>query len=213
MAMPALLLLAAAAARSEVIDRIAVVVGTQVVTLSELNREIRITAFFNDAQPHFGGASRHQTADRLVEQKLVRKELEISKYPMPPASEIEPVLQELIRKRFGAEEKFRTALAAADLTEQDIREELLWQRTLLRFVGFRFQPAVQITDRDIQDYFEKQVAPEVRRQHPEQAVALEDFRDQIEHTLTGVRADKELDHWLKQTRSRTHIEYREDIFK
>jgi len=61
---------------AEIIDRIVVSVGNQVVTASEIRREIQMTAFLNGTQVDFGADSRHKATERLIEQKLVRKEMD-----------------------------------------------------------------------------------------------------------------------------------------
>jgi hypothetical protein len=70
-----------------------------------------------------------------------------------------------------------------------------------------------VTDEQIQDYFDKVVAPAARAAHPSQPVSLADFRDQIERTLTGQREDQEMDNWLKEARRRTEIVYHEEALR
>src|ERR1017187_6822016 len=74
-------------ARAEIIDRIAVSVGNRVIAESDLHREIRVAAFLDGVQPDFSPAGRRATAERMVEQVLIRRELEISRYPIPSAAE------------------------------------------------------------------------------------------------------------------------------
>jgi hypothetical protein len=207
------LLAALVPAGGTIIDRIAVSVGNQVITTSDIDREIRASAFLQGAAPDFSAAGRRATADRMVEQKLIRRELETSRYPVPQPSEIDPVLAELIQKQFHDEAAYRAALHAYGITEQDVRDELLWQRTLLLFVDDRFRPAVQVTDQEIRDYFDKVVAPAAKAAHPDETATLEAYRDQIVRTLTGQRADEEMDRWLKEARSRTEIVYHPEAFE
>ena len=54
---PLLLLLPAAPAAAEVVDRIAVSAAGQVITLSDIRRHIRITAFLEKAQPEYSQRS------------------------------------------------------------------------------------------------------------------------------------------------------------
>jgi hypothetical protein len=127
-------MLAALFAPPDIIDRIAVSVGNHVITTSDLNREIRVTAFLNDAKPDLTLAAKRATADRMVEQTLVRTELETSRYPTPPPSEVDPILAQLIKTRFPNGAAFQRSLTEYGITEQDVRDELLWQRTLLSFL-------------------------------------------------------------------------------
>jgi hypothetical protein len=84
----------------EIIDRIAVSVGNRVVTASDLDREIRVAAFLDGKQPDFSPATKRATADRLVEQQLIRRELETSRYQMPSATEVEPIVEKFQRDHF-----------------------------------------------------------------------------------------------------------------
>jgi len=208
-----LVLLTGIPADSEIIDRIAISVGTSVITTSDVDQEIRMTAFLNGLKPDFSTAAKHEAADRLVEQTLVRRELELSRYPVPDASAAIPRLEEFQKSRYPTEAAFQSALAEYGLTEQALRDEFYWQLTLLRFIEVRFRPAVQVSDRDIQEYFDKKVKPVAEAAHPGDPVILEDYRAQIEDTLTGQRADVELDNWLKETRGRTAITMHEDALQ
>jgi hypothetical protein len=203
----------AIAGHAEIIDRIAVSVGDRVITTSDLDREIRVAAFLNGAKPDFGPASKRITADRMVEQKLVQKELESSRYPTPQPKDVLPALEDFKKRFYSNDGDFERALAEYGITEQEVRDALLWQRTLLEFVEVRFRSGVQVTDQQIQDYFDKVVAPAARVAHPSQPISLADYRDQIERTLTGQREDAEMDNWLKEARLRTEIVYHEEALQ
>jgi hypothetical protein len=125
--------------QAEIIDRIVVSVGNQVVTASEVRREIRMTAFLNGTEVDFGADSRRKATERLIEQKLVRKEMEVGRYPGPSEAETEPLLQQVREQRFKTNEEYSQALAKYGISEPDLKAQLLWQLTVLRFVEFRFR--------------------------------------------------------------------------
>ena len=125
--------------RAEIIDRIVVSVGNQVVTASEVRREIRMTAFLNGADVDFGADSRRKATERLIEQKLIRKEMEVGRYPGPAETETEPLLQQVREQRFKSNEEYGQALAKYGISEPDLKAQLLWQLTVLRFIEFRFR--------------------------------------------------------------------------
>jgi peptidyl-prolyl cis-trans isomerase SurA len=202
-----------APARADIVDRIAVGVGNSVITTGDIEREIRVTAFLNGTKPDFSPATRRATAERLVEQQLVRKELEISSYPAPAASAGAAALADFRKSHFPQDAAFQHALEADGLTAEEVQNELLWQLTLLRFIDVRFRPAVQVTEQDIRNYFEKTVKPVVEKSHPGKPVSLDEYRDRIRETLTGQRADQELDNWLKEARQRTEIVYHPEAFQ
>jgi peptidyl-prolyl cis-trans isomerase SurA len=207
------LALLAAGLRADIIDRIAVSVGNRVITASDLDREIRVTAFLNGAKPDLTPAGKRATADRMVEQKLIRFELESSRYPVPAASEVTPELEQFKAKFFAGDAEYRSALAKAGISEDDLTAELLWQRTLLMFVDVRFRPGVQVSDAEVQDYFDKTVAPAARTAHPAETPTLDQYRDEIENKLTGERVDQETDRWLAQVRQHTEIVFHPEAFQ
>jgi len=203
-------LAAGAPLAADIIDRIAVSVGNRVITTSDLDREIRVTAFLNGSKPDLSPANKRATAQRMVEQTLIRRELEVSRYPVPTAAEVEPVLETFRRQNFKSDAEFRKALADAGITEQDVKDELLWQRALLLFIDVRFRPGVQISEQEIQNYFNNVVALTAQ---PGQRLSLEDYRASIVEKLAGQRVDQELDTWLKEARRRTEIVFHEEAFQ
>jgi len=199
-------------ARADIIDRIAVSVGNRVITVSDIEREIRVTSFLNGVQPDLSRAGKRATAEKMVEQKLIQRELETARYPQADAAEIEPVLADFKAAHFKDDAEYARSLTACGITEQDVRDELLWQRSMLRFIAIRFRPGVQVSDQDIQKYFDETVAPAARAAHPGEPVKLEDYRGQIEEKLTGDRADEDLNRWLALARKRNEIVYHEEAF-
>ena len=198
------------AAYAAVIDRVAVSVGTEAITESEIEREIRLTALLNTETPDISPASKREAAERLVEQALIRREIELSRYPTPEMSDIEKTLDQIKTIRFGGEKGFQQALGRVNLTEEDVKRQLLWQTTLLRFIEMRFRPGVHVTDEDIREYFDKEIRPITANGS---GVSIEDYRDRIEQAISGQRADKELDAWMKESRSRTRIVYHPEAFE
>ncbi|MDQ2900730.1 MAG: hypothetical protein M3Y07_13170 [Acidobacteriota bacterium] len=180
---------------AEIVDRVAVSVGNQVITESELLREIRLTAFFNGEKPDFSSVSKHKAAERLIEQKLIRKEMELGRDPQPTPAEGDQMLARIDKSpEYG-------------LTRDDIKARLEWQAALLKFIDFRFRPAVRVTNRDIQQYYQRHFAA-----IPGNKAALDDVREQIDQTLMGQRADQQMDAWLKDARKRTRIVFHEEAF-
>jgi len=201
----------AAAAGAEIIDRIAVSVGNRVITETDIDREIRITAFLNNEKPDFNPASKRKTAERMVDQTLVRNELEASRYPPPAAAELAAAFQEE-KARFGNDAAYRSALAAHGISEDDLKARLAWQLTFLRFIDVRFRPGIQISDADIRKYFDEHRAA-LEREHPGVTPSIDGYRSSIEQTLIGQATDRQVDQWLNEARRRTHIQYHDEAFQ
>ena len=203
----------AVAARGEIIDRIAASVGNRVITASDLDREIRVAAFQDGVKADFTPARKRATVEAMIEQKLIQTELANSRYPLPDPAELAPAIEQFKKEHFKDDQQYRATLAEYGIGEEDFKELLLWQRTLLLFIQVRFETGVQLTDQDVEEYFTKTVKPAAEAAHPGQPVTLEDYRDQIERTLTGQRADQQMDTWLRDVRRRTNVILHEEVLR
>jgi hypothetical protein len=208
----AALTMGALAARGAIIDRIAVSVGNRVITETDLDREIRITAFMNDAKPDFSAANKRETAGRMVDQTLVRTEIEVSRYLLPTPGEVDAALKEL-KNRYPDEAAYRGALAQYGISEDDLKTMLLWQLTLVRFIDARFRPGIQIGDEDLRKYFNEHLRSTLEQAHPGKSPSFDDYREGIQQTLTGEAANQQVEQWLKDARGRTRIDYHEEVFR
>jgi hypothetical protein len=205
----AVLLIFCLSVRSEVLDRVAVSIGNQVITESQISEEIKLDSFLNNEPPNFSNASKLAAADRLVEQKLVRKEMEMGRYPSASPEEAAAIIQNLLKTRAKDKADFDSQLKNAGITLAELQDHLLWGLTLSHFVDLRFRPAVQVTNRDITRYYQEKIIPSFKG--PAKPT-LDDVRARIEETLRAERSDVELDNWLKDTRTRTTIKYQKEVF-
>jgi hypothetical protein len=195
---------------AELLDRVAVTVGNQVITESELLEEIRLDSFLNGQKPEFDLKSKRAAADKLIEQKLVRKEMESGSFPSPSIEEAETMIQNLRKTRANDDQvEFDRMLSAAGITLEELKAHLIWGLTLSHFIDVRFRPAVQVTSRDVARYFEQKILP--NSQGPVKP-DLDSMRSQIEQTIAAERSDQQLDAWLKDTRAHTPIVYRKEVF-
>jgi hypothetical protein len=201
----AAVLITCLALQSEMIDRIAVTVDNRVIAESEIIRQIRITAFLNGEPPDFSAANKRTTADRLVEQALIRRELETTRYAAQGASAATEY-QEL-KKKYPDEDAYKAALQTTGITDKDVQEALQWQAVLLEFIDMRFRPGVQVPESDVQDYYNQQVS-----QSPGKLPPFEEARESIEEILTSRLVDNAVDRWLGQVRTQTRIKYTQEVF-
>ena len=199
--------------QAETIDRIAVSVGNRVITTSDIERQIRVAAFLSGTKPDLSPAARRKAADSMVDQKLIRTELETSRYPEPAPAELDDAYAQFKAKYFKNDDEYRRALADYGITEADAKEQLHWQRTFMTFVGLRFRLAVQLEDQQIEEYFDQIVAPAARAANPGSPVTLDQYRDQIIATLTGNREDQQMNQWLTEARRRTGVVYHDEAFQ
>jgi len=69
-----LLLGLATMSQGAVIDRVAVIVENHVITLSEVDRDLRLTEFLNREQRDSSSDYRRKAAERLIDQTIIRDE-------------------------------------------------------------------------------------------------------------------------------------------
>jgi hypothetical protein len=198
---------------AEIIDRIAVSVGNQVITAGDLDREIRVTAFLNASAPDFAPESRRRTADLMVRQRLVRREVELARYPSPDAADVDPVLRTFQQENYPNPGGYAAALGKSGVADGEVREHILRQLTFLKFINLRFRAAVHVQDEDVEAYFKKAIEPAARAVSGGEPVALDDYRERIVEILTEQQTDKELDHWIREAIKRTVVAYRTEVFQ
>ena len=204
-------LLLASIAPAGVIDRVAVIVGTRVVKTSDIERELRVSSFLNRQPLDQSSAAMHKAAERLIDQELVRQDLLNGQYGQPTEKEAAAFLQQLKRDRFrNSEQQFQAELARHHLTEEQLRRQLLWQLTVLRFIDQRFRPGVLVTDEDVTAYYQQHRA-ELQKTNLRNS-SLEALSPEIRETITGDRINQAFEDWLKETRRGLRIEYRPQAF-
>ncbi|HLJ46828.1 MAG TPA: hypothetical protein VKU01_12505 [Bryobacteraceae bacterium] len=199
------------AASAEIIDRVAVSVGNQIITSDQIADEIRVTAFLNHVPPIFSRAEKRKAADRLIEQTLIRREIDLSHYPLPSPEEADSMLQG-VQKDFPNGEEFLKTLDRYDITEAVLRQHLLWQLTTLRFIDERFRPSVVISDDDVHEAYDQQVE-KLKSENASQIPTYETLRPKLEAALTDERVDQALDRWLGDARRQVDIRFRDGAFQ
>jgi hypothetical protein len=195
-------------AQGTILDRTAIIVGNRAILDSQIDRDIRVNAFLNRERLDLSAASRKQAASRLIDQEIIREQIQSGDYPVSTDADTDQMLAAMERERFaGNDAAFRQSLARYGVSLAQLKDRLSWQMTVLRFIDARFRPGVSVSDQDIQNYSTAHQA-ELRRAHP-QAKSDEDLRSDVEQILIGDRVNQLLDEWLKQQRARVRIEYLE----
>ena len=170
-----------------VVDRIALVIDKKVITESEVVDELRLTQFLNGQPLDLGPTARRAAADRLVDQELIRRELELSHYNQPSAAESDALLRKFRDQHFHSPAEYRSALQKYGIAEDQLKQHLLWQLTAIRFTDLRF-----------------------RVQQPDDGTQSADRADGGTPATT---VDQQMDAWLKDARGNTKITFKPEAFK
>jgi hypothetical protein len=181
----------AAAAAAGVVDRVAVVVGAAVITESEVLDELRLTEFLNSQPLDTGPEQRRAAAERLVDQQLIRKEMEIGHYPEPSAAESAALLQNFRQQHFSTPAAFRAALEKYGITEDQLKRHLLWQLTAMRFTDVRFRPGIP-------------GSPEQTANRMSEGATV---------PASGADVDQQMNAWLQEARNAIRITFKKEAFQ
>jgi len=197
--------------RAEIIDRIVITVANQVITQSQVDEEIRVTAFLNREKVDLSAEAKQEAAARLIEQALIKREMDISRYPLPALSDAGAPLQSR-KAMYASEAAFDDALRDYGITADELTRRLWWQLTLLRFIDYRFRPGIRVPAADVQAYYRAQVT-QWEQNGTKPIPSLEEARDRIEEILTQKQIDKALDQWIKDTEGQVTLNYLDPALK
>ncbi|MGA8599549.1 MAG: hypothetical protein WB676_32915 [Bryobacteraceae bacterium] len=200
------------AARAVIIDQIAVVVGSAIIKDSDIERDIRVVSFLNREKLSFDVSTRRAAANRLIDQSLIQREIDVGEYQVPPESDADKLLRDTERDRAPSPQAFSRLLAGYGLSVEQLRAYLYWQLTVLRFIDQRFRPAVLVTDDDVQNYYREHSA-EFSKTHSGQPESLDDARSEIRETITNERINQQFDGWIRSRRKSTNIQFLEESLK
>lgn len=189
-------LLIAMPAAAILVDRIAITVGNRVITASEVDLRVRLTAFQNGEKPRFSVRERKEAAEHLIDQRLVEREMEVGHFPRLSEEGRKQLMGDYAEQYFKSDPAtLERALAEYGLAPSDLEDDLARQSDLLTFLNLRFRPAVQVSEQDL------------RKSAAANQISLDQFRAQLEQKLASERADADLEGWVRDQRKRTRIEY------
>jgi hypothetical protein len=212
MSCPVLFLLLASSQSPVVIDRIAAIVGKHAIKTSDIVEDLRVTEFLNRAPLDLSPAAKRKSAERLIDQEIIRQEIVTGGYRRPSEAEGQAFEKQLENDRFhGSAPEMRQVLAKYGLTEEQLHQELLWQLTVLRFIDQRFRAGVLVADEEVKSYYDQHLAA-LRAQYPH-GFSLDELQAKIRTSLEGERINQSFNEWLEQQRKMYRIEYRQEAFE
>jgi hypothetical protein len=195
-----------------ILDRIAVIAGTHVIKSSDIDRDIRLTDFLNRAPLDFSVSAKREAAERLITQEIIRDEIVSGGYRRPPEAEAVDLEAQLRRDRFsGSEQRMVEGLHRYGLTEAELREQLLWQITVLQFIDERFRGGVVVTLDEVRDFYDARYV-ELRKQYPKDN-SFETLEPKIRTQLEGQRINESFNEWLDQARKNYAVEFKQGAFE
>ena len=141
----------------------------------------------------------------LIDQRLILQEAEKLPAIAPTAKEVTDARDELARY-FASAGEFQQRLLKVGLTSEKLDEIIEQRLKMERYLSFRFQNFVVVTQKEIADYYKDVYVPRFRTRFPGRLVPqLEEARAEIETQLTEAKIESDTDAFLDTARERAEI--------
>jgi hypothetical protein len=209
-----LLWLGAALLPAEIIDRIAVTIGTRVIPESEIIQMIRLAAFIDGREPDLSLASKRKAAETLISQILLIQEMDDTRFTVPSMADVIAQWNKLIKPRYPTDEAYQAELEKRRITDEEVRLYLQAMIRAVEFIDLRFTRGQQVSTDEIAAYYGKEFRERWEKSNPGKPLPpLEEVSQEIEQWILAEKTDTASNEWLQQARSRARIRYREEVFQ
>ncbi len=187
------------------LDRIAAVVGDEIVLEGEISR-LEAIGFL----PRKPGESELAYRDRLLDLRVVEilreKELRLLTGLEPDPIEVEAKLDELAaRYEAGTGEPFDRALERARTTRDEVRAWIRRGIALENYARERLLPTVRVTEEAMQAYYAGPFREEAAARGLTTLPPYADVKDQLRELLRERLLGEEVEKWTEGLRAKTRI--------
>src|SRR5882762_8559156 len=138
------------------IDRIVARVESDIILLSQ----VRILSRY---QQLVDGKAEDdaQILDRLVDQWIVRSEADTARFPQPAEVEVAHGVEHL-QASFASPEEYQARKKQSGLSDKEIGRMVAEQLYLSNYLDSRFRPAVQVSAKQVEDFYQEAVVPRAK---------------------------------------------------
>ncbi|HXV60287.1 MAG TPA: hypothetical protein VEK15_06300 [Vicinamibacteria bacterium] len=190
-------LLAPAAVHAELVDRIVAIVDQDVITLSEAEKAQQMAEL--RALPQ---TSLSEVVDRLIEQRLIGREVERFSSEPVPEELVDRAFAE-VRDRFSSDEEFHGAVSELALSTDEIKAELRLQIRVTRYLEKRFRALTYVSVDEVNRFFEEELLPDL----PSGAAPPDpkEHAEAIRRILAERKFNERVEQWIGELTSRARI--------
>ncbi len=191
---------------SEVLDGIVATVNGHVILQSDLDEELRFESLMSGHEQQGTSADDwKRVLDRLVDRELLNEQVSTAEFAQTTADEIEKQLEQ-VKSDYLQKGKtsWTSALASHGFSESEIRDRIALGLNQWKLIDARLRPSIQIDQTAIDDYYNRQFLPELRRSGG-QPIALQEAAPKIRELLTQQKINEALASWLETLRSQAQI--------
>jgi peptidyl-prolyl cis-trans isomerase SurA len=183
-------------ASGELVDRIVAIIDREVVTLSEAEQAKEIASARSGEAPPLASI-----VERLIESRLVEREVERFTDVQVPADSVEAAFQE-IRSGFPSESSFEAMLERSGLSEAELRGSLRRQLRTAQYLEQRFRPLTFVSEEQIEVYYRDELTPSMAGRP---APPLPEVSDAIQRILEERAFNHRVEEWIALLKERAKI--------
>ena len=187
------------ASGEQTVDGIAARIEDDIITDSEV-RELSAFQELVDGKQK----PRDEIIKELADQWIVRGEAALAAFPSPSSADVDRAYQQFV-KQFPSEKEFQERCAALGLTEAAVRRILAQQLFLSRFIDYRFRPAAQVDQAEIEKYYQNELAAQLEAKK-QPVPPLDEVEDTIREVLIQRAISERAAKWLDDTRQQLKID-------
>jgi hypothetical protein len=184
---------------SHAVDGVAARIEDDILTESEV-RELAAFQKLVDGQ----SKARADLIRELADQWIIRSEATNAKFPRTSAETVDHAYADFV-KQFPSQDEFKQRCRIVGLTEAAVRRMLEQQLYLSRFIEYRFRPAAQVDDKQIETYYRDEFAPQLKMRGATVPL-LEDVEETIREVLTQRLISERSNQWLDDAREHLRID-------
>lgn len=187
------------------VDRVAAVVGDEIILESEIRKLVAVRYLERKT-----GESDTAYRDRTLEQRIVdllrEKQLRRSSGfdPKPEAVEARvAAIEARLAKDRGV--PAAAALAAAGTTREELSAWVRRGLALDSFVKERLTPGLKLTEADLRAYYDTAFRDAAKKRGLADVPPFDEVREEIREVVRELRLNVEIERWTEQLRSETRI--------
>lgn len=206
-ALALLLVVSTSIVAQKVVDKMVATVNagvrTELITYSDLLWQLALQPDTPLDNPT--SADLNKALKLLIDQRLILQEAEKLPTIAPTQKEVSDARDELARY-FSTPAEFQERLRRVGLTSEKLDEILEQRLKMEKYLSFRFQSFVVISQAEILDYYNAVFVPRFRARFPGRIVPKsEEARSEIETILTEAKIESDTDAFLDTARERAEI--------
>ena len=186
-------------ARGEILDRVAAVVGSEAVTVSEIDTDLRLEALLNRTELGERSQRNEEVLQRLIDRRLVLQDLAFAPFLRAQPEEVEEQMELLRADQYLDGRDFAAALLHYGVMETDCRKFVEERIAFERYVSFRFETGLDAETAAVEAFYRQEYAPR-QRAMGQPVEPLEAVAETISLVLVARQANVLLERRLQELR-------------